>query len=114
MTCGKCPEGRRFAEGGVYCLIYGMIISREHKCTRTGGTRHDGDGDHSEDGEREAEAQEDSCGAAEQMPGILRGSGERAGLPGMEGAEGRTAQEEHGLIEGQISMDELMDEPEVW
>ena len=84
MTCGKCPEGRRFAAGSVYCLLYGMIIRETHKCTRDGGNRHESDGDHSTDGEREAELQEDSCGAAECVPVVLSGSGERAGIPGME------------------------------
>ena len=84
MTCGKCPEGRRFAIGSVYCLLYGIIIREEHECKRIGGTRHDGDGDHSEDGENGAELQEDSCGAAAKVPGFLRGPGERTGLSGME------------------------------
>lgn len=56
MTCGKCPEGRRYAEGSTYCVLYGMIIRDEHECTREGGQRHDRAAeDHGEDGEGTAE-----------------------------------------------------------
>lgn len=34
MTCRECPEGRRFAEESVYCVLYGMIIRADHECTR--------------------------------------------------------------------------------
>lgn len=87
MTCGKCPEGRRFAAGSVFCLLYGMIIRETHKCTRDGGNRHDRDGDHSTDGEGKAELQEDSCGADGSVPVVLSGSGEREGLSGVEKAK---------------------------
>ena len=84
MTCGKCPEGRRFAKGSIYCVLYGIIISEKHICTRDGGNRHDRDGDHSTDGEGKAELQDDSCGADGSVPVVLSGSGERAGILGME------------------------------
>ena len=78
MTCGKCPEGRRFSGDGVYCVLYGMIIRASHICTRDGGYRHEGedDGGHGEDRGRDAELQEDGGDDAPEMPGFLRGSGE--------------------------------------
>lgn len=67
MTCGKCPEGRRFAKGSTYCRMYGMILREEHECTRRGGNRHDaagGTADNGEDGENSTELQENGSGAA--------------------------------------------------
>ena len=66
MICKDCPEGRRFAEGSVYCILYGMIIRETHICTRDGGNRHEGESNHGGDG----------VGAVPEMPGLLRGSGE--------------------------------------
>lgn len=64
MKCKECPEGRRFAKGRTYCVLYGMIIRDEHECTREGGRRHDGDGDHGAEGADGTEIQGDSCGVA--------------------------------------------------
>ena len=64
MKCGRCPEGRRFAEGGVYCLLYGMTLSAGHECGLEGGKRHEGADDQREDGGGEAEGAEDDSGAA--------------------------------------------------
>lgn len=65
MKCRNCPEGRRFAEGSTYCVLYGMIIRDEHECKREGGRRHDGtDADHGQDGGDKAELQKNGCGAA--------------------------------------------------
>ena len=55
MTCGRCPEGRRFAVGSTYCVLYGIIISDKHECTLEGGKRHDRAADHGDDSERQAE-----------------------------------------------------------
>ena len=32
MKCAECERGKRFAEGSVYCLAYGMIIRADHEC----------------------------------------------------------------------------------
>ena len=48
MICGRCPEGRRFAEGSTYCILYGIIIDHRHECTLEGGKRHDGSADQRE------------------------------------------------------------------
>ena len=66
MTCGRCPEGRRFATGSTFCVLYGIIIRDTHECTREGGRRHDSDGtdDHGEGQREEAELQKDGSGAA--------------------------------------------------
>ena len=37
MKCRECANARMFAEGGVFCVTYGMIIQAEHECTREGG-----------------------------------------------------------------------------
>lgn len=61
MKCIACEHARRFAESGVYCVMYGMIISERHECTRKGGRlREDrGDGD-----QGEPEIHEDGGGAS--------------------------------------------------
>ena len=41
VTCGTCANGRRFAEGSTYCILYGMIIRDSHECTRGGWTERD-------------------------------------------------------------------------
>ena len=44
LKCRECAESRRYAEGSVWCVHYGMIIREEHECTREGGRlREDGD-----------------------------------------------------------------------
>ena len=56
MKCGRCPEARRFAEGSMFCMPYGMIIREEHICRFERGKRHDAaDDDHGERGEGKAE-----------------------------------------------------------
>lgn len=42
MKCKDCAEGRRFAPGSTYCILYGMIVSDEHECTLPGGERSEG------------------------------------------------------------------------
>ncbi len=42
MTCGKCPAGRRYGAGGIWCRQYGMIIREEHECTREGWKEYEG------------------------------------------------------------------------
>ena len=80
MKCKNCPEGRRFADGAVNCLLYGMIIREDHECTREGGKRHDraaeDDGERSDEGENADEAGGGRRGPAEKVPGILYESAE--------------------------------------
>lgn len=64
MTCGRCPEGRRFAEGSTYCVLYGMIIRDGHECKLEGGRRNDAAGHYREESGAEAEIPDDSGGAA--------------------------------------------------
>ena len=45
MKCMECHQGRRFAEGSIYCRIYGMIIRESHECKREGWKIHDDDDD---------------------------------------------------------------------
>ena len=48
MICGRCPEGRKFARGSTFCVLYGIIISDKHECTLERGKRHDRAADDSE------------------------------------------------------------------
>ena len=64
MKCGRCPEGRRFNETGIYCTWYGIILNEKHECGLERGRRHDEDDDHGEEQREETGLQQDSCGAA--------------------------------------------------
>ena len=64
MKCKECPEGRRFATGSTYCILYGIIISDTHECELEGGRRHDRAADHGEVIGEETELQKDGCGTA--------------------------------------------------
>ena len=64
MKCKRCPEGRRFAEDGIYCVMYGMILREEHECRLEGGKRHDEDAGGGAGGGGETEVHEDRGGAA--------------------------------------------------
>ena len=69
MKCKDCPDGRRFAVGSTYCVLYGIIIRDEHECTLEGGKRHDrGAADHSEGQRKEAELQKDGGADAGAVP----------------------------------------------
>ena len=92
MHCRECAEARRFAKGSVYCILYGMIIREDYKCTLKGSKRHEGRDDGPDDtAQAEAEIYGQGRETAGEMPGVLQGSGERKGLSGVEGQEGRTA-----------------------
>lgn len=36
MKCTECAEARRFSDGAVYCVQYGMIIREKHECSLPG------------------------------------------------------------------------------
>lgn len=56
MKCRDCMEGKRFAEGAVNCLMYGMIIREDHECTREGWKkRGEDDGQRGDQGADETE-----------------------------------------------------------
>ena len=72
MKCKRCPQGRRFAEGSILCILYGMIIRADHEGTREGcGT--DAGEDAGDIGEIRAEAEypDDEWDAVDGLPGIL-------------------------------------------
>ena len=64
MRCGKCPEGRRFNNTGIYCTHYGIIMSDRHECTLERGKEHDRTDDLREEQREETGIQKDGCGAA--------------------------------------------------
>lgn len=73
MTCRECARGKRYADGAVNCLLYGMIIREDHECNREGRKARgedEGDGDGIGPG---AGIPCDGGGAAAQVPGVLRG-----------------------------------------
>lgn len=77
MKCRECGNGKPIAEDGVYCVQYGIIISRSHECTRKGARRRERDEDRrGDDGEGETEIQENGGGTVVALPGILYRSGE--------------------------------------
>ena len=73
MKCRECHQGRRFAEGSIWCRIYGMIIREDHECTREGWKIHDDD-DQRGEGDDETAIPSDGGGAAGAGEGILSGS----------------------------------------
>ena len=79
MICKVCPAARRTRRNGhrcVICQIYGIIVLESHECTREGWKDYDRNDDHGQDGGGETEIQEDSGGAAAEVPGILSESEE--------------------------------------
>ena len=64
MKCRECHQGRKFAEGSVYCRIYGMIIREDHECGQKGGRPRERDEDQREPGEDETEIPGERGGAA--------------------------------------------------
>lgn len=80
MICMNCPEGRRFAESAVNCLLYGMITRAEHECTREGGKRHDRAAEDHGAGRGDGENADETGGgrrvSAETLPGVLYESAE--------------------------------------
>ena len=64
MKCRECRQARRFAQGSVFCLIYGMIIRDKHECGRKGGEPRGRDDSDSEEQREGAGLHEDSSGAA--------------------------------------------------
>lgn len=81
MRCGRCPEGRRFAKGSTFCLMYGMIISDEHEGKLKGC---EGDEDNSRDSQGRTGLQQDGGNAAGSLQGVLQQTGERASIFGLE------------------------------
>jgi len=64
MNCGKCPEGRRFNQTGIYCVYYGIIMNEKHECTLERGLRHERDADNSEEQRTGAEIRQGCIGIA--------------------------------------------------
>ena len=88
MRCRDCAEGKPFAAGSYFCVMYGMIVREKDKCTRKGARRRERD-----EGDSGQVPEADPAGdvgrvPAGEVPGVLSGSGEREGFPGMEGREG--------------------------
>ena len=73
MKCKFCPEGRRYAAGSRYCVLYGIYIREDHECIREGGRRHEGDEPAGDDRDLREETglYEDGWDAIDRLSGIL-------------------------------------------
>ena len=73
MKCKECAEGKRFAEGSIYCIQYGIIISAEHECDREGAKirERERDADHTGDIAKQAGIQENEWDDINRIEGIL-------------------------------------------
>ena len=72
MICKECPDGRRFAEGSILCLMYGIIIREDHEGTRKGCEEVGLEAaNNMRDGQREAELSEDEWDAIDSLPGVF-------------------------------------------
>ena len=98
MLCKECDHARRFNGSGIYCVFYGMILREDHRCTREGARKREYH--HSEGSERETEIYENGGGTTGEVPGVLHGSGKRAGIPGMEEEQkgGGMRHEQKGIL----------------
>ena len=79
MICRFCPAAKRIKRNEhrcVVCIPYGMILKDDHECTREGWKGYVRADDHGDGFGEETGIQEDSGGAAEEVPGILPEPGE--------------------------------------
>lgn len=68
MKCRECARARRFAEGALMCVRYGMIIREDHECGREGAKLRERDEDRGGEEREEAGLQGFSAGASEALP----------------------------------------------
>lgn len=76
MKCGNCPAGKRFAEGCVMCIQYGIIIREDHRCGREGWKEYEANDGHRGEVQGKTkiyDIREKTAGAG---AGVLPGSGE--------------------------------------
>lgn len=73
MKCKECAEGKRFAEGSIYCIQYGIYIREDHECTREGARirERERDADHTGDIAQQAGIPENEWDAINRIEGIL-------------------------------------------
>lgn len=89
MICGRCPEGRRFAQGCTYCRFYGMILPDSHECRQERGKHHERNNHYRLEGYDGPEVQHNGGWFAGSGEGVLSGHGERERIPEMEEDEER-------------------------
>lgn len=77
MICRDCPAAKRITAARIECIQYGMILRWDHECDREGWKEYEryirdceviGEG---------AGLHDAGGGAAEAVPGVLPGPGER-------------------------------------
>ena len=71
MKCKQCGQGKRFADGSVYCIHYGMIIREDHECGREGAKLRGRDADNVGNGEHKDQLPEDEWGAIDALQSLL-------------------------------------------
>ena len=87
MKCKECRKAKQYAQGSMYCLLYGIIIREDHDGNLKGCEDDDGYPDLRRDGTEGTEIQGERGGTADQLPGVFQESGEREIVPGMEETE---------------------------
>lgn len=79
MICRECPEGKRYAKGRVYCMLYGIIIREDCPCLPKRRKKDESGGGAANlrgGSEDETGLHTDGSSAAGSVPGVLSGSGE--------------------------------------
>ena len=76
MKCWMCGEARKFSAESVYCVMYGIIISRTHNCDRKGARLRGPDDERDGDGNDETGLYEDGGGDLVRLPGMVFRAGE--------------------------------------
>ena len=74
MKCKECAEGKHFAEGSIYCIQYGIIVSAEHECDREGARirERERDADHFRDGTDQDQLPDDFWPDIDSVPELFR------------------------------------------
>ena len=87
MTCKECRKAKRYEPGSMYCLLYGIIIREDHEGNLKGCEDDDGDPDLRRKSKDGTEIRGQRGNAADELPRVLQGTGERGSIPGMEETE---------------------------
>ena len=56
MKCRECAQARRYSAVAIRCIEYGMILNKEHECTKKGAELREQDDDQRGESDDEAEA----------------------------------------------------------
>lgn len=72
MKCKECAEGKKYAEGSILCIQYGIIIRADHECIREGRRRREREDESDQrDSTEETGFQDNEWEAIDRMQGLL-------------------------------------------